>query len=87
MQSQRLAIIFDFDDTLTPDSTSAFLAFKGIQPDEFWINQVNPLLAQDWDPVPAYLYALIAESKNRPITKTDFAAFAPTVKPYPGLCE
>jgi len=87
MQTKRLAIVFDFDDTLTPDSTSAFLAFKGIQPDDFWLSKVNPLLIEDWDPVPAYLYALIAESKKAPISKADFASFALTVQPYPGLCQ
>ncbi len=87
MQTNRLAIVFDFDDTLTPDSTSAFLAFKGIQSDDFWLNKVNPLLIDDWDPVPAYLFALIAESKKNPVTKADFASFATTVQPYPGLCQ
>ena len=87
MQTTRLAIVFDFDDTLTPDSTSAFLAYKGIQPEEFWTEIVNPLLAEDWDPVPAYLYALLAESGKNPITKSDFASFAPSIQPYPGLCQ
>jgi phosphoserine phosphatase len=88
MQTSRLAIVFDFDDTLTPDSTSAFLTFKGIQPEEFWNKEVNPLLLDDWDPVPAYLYALINESRrNKIITKNDFISFARTIQPYPGLCQ
>jgi 2-hydroxy-3-keto-5-methylthiopentenyl-1-phosphate phosphatase len=88
MQTARLAIAFDFDDTLTPDSTSAFLAYKGIQPDEFWNNQVNPLLLDDWDPVPAYLYALLNESRrNTVISKEDLICFASTIQPYPGLCN
>jgi phosphoserine phosphatase len=88
MQTSRLAIVFDFDDTLTADSTSAFLSYKGIQPDEFWKKEVNPLLLDDWDPVPAYLYALLSESRrNKRITKSDFISFAETIQPYPGLCE
>jgi phosphoserine phosphatase len=88
MQTSRIAIVFDFDDTLTPDSTSAFLAFKGIQPEEFWSKDVNPLLLDDWDPVPAYLYALLNESRrNKVITKNDFISFAATIEPYPGLCQ
>lgn len=88
MNTSRLAIVFDFDDTLTPDSTSAFLAFKGIEPGEFWDNEVNPLLLDDWDPVPAYLYALLNESgRNKLITKSDFISFAANIQPYPGLCQ
>jgi phosphoserine phosphatase len=87
MQTNRLAIVFDFDDTLTPDSTSAFLAYKAIQPEEFWQNRVNPLLTEDWDPVPAYMFALLQEAKVNSISKNDFAAFATSIKPYPGLCE
>ena len=86
MQTNRLAIVFDFDDTLTPDSTSAFLAYKGIRPEEFWNLQVNPLILDDWDPVPAYLYALLNESRrNTAITRNDFISFARTLQPYPGL--
>jgi hypothetical protein len=88
MNTSRIAIAFDFDDTLTPDSTSAFLEYKGIQPGEFWKKEVDPLLLDDWDPVPAYLYALINESrKNKPITRNDFVSFGESLQPYAGLRE
>ena len=60
-----IALIFDFDDTLAPDSTSAFLQEHGI-PDirRFWDHEVHELILEDWDPVPAYLYLMIQKSRN-----------------------
>lgn len=65
--SDVIALVFDFDDTLAPDSTSGLLAELGVDVEQFWTDQVGPLLFQhDWDPVPAYLYKLIELSRNRP---------------------
>ncbi len=63
--SDVIALVFDFDDTLAPDSTSGFLASMGVDPGHFWTNKVGPLLSeQDWDPVPAYLYEMIELSRS-----------------------
>src|SRR5690606_4993521 len=63
--SDVIALIFDFDDTLAPDSTSGFLADIGVDEEQFWSQDVDPLLSQqDWDPVPAYLYQMIELSKS-----------------------
>ncbi|TCT02504.1 HAD family hydrolase [Paralcaligenes ureilyticus] len=63
--SDVIALIFDFDDTLAPDSTSGFLADIGVDVGDFWSHQVDPLLSQhDWDPVPAYLYRMIELSRS-----------------------
>lgn len=62
--SDVIALVFDFDDTLAPDSTSGFLEHIGVDIARFWHEQVDPLLAQGWDPVPAYLYAMIRLSKS-----------------------
>jgi len=70
--SDVIALIFDFDDTLAPDSTSGFLESMGVDTQEFWTKRVDPLLHQDWDPVPAYLHEMIALSRERtdaPITQ------------------
>jgi hypothetical protein len=71
--SDVIALIFDFDDTLAPDSTSGFLADMGVDTASFWKDQVDPLLfEQDWDPVPAYLYRMIQLSRggaHGPITR------------------
>jgi hypothetical protein len=71
--SDVIALIFDFDDTLAPDSTSGFLGSMGVDTASFWKEQVDPLLFQhDWDPVPAYLYRMIELSRSGrhgPITR------------------
>jgi hypothetical protein len=71
--SDVIALIFDFDDTLAPDSTSGFLGSIGVDTTRFWKEQVDPLLfEQDWDPVPAYLYGMLELSRSNaygPITK------------------
>jgi len=71
--SDVIALIFDFDDTLAPDSTSGFLADLGVDVPHFWKDEVDPLWArQDWDPVPAYLYQMIRLSQSGqygPITR------------------
>jgi hypothetical protein len=61
--SDVIALVFDFDDTLAPDSTSGFLDHIGVDTANFWSNRVDPLLASGWDPVPAYLYAMIELSR------------------------
>lgn len=71
--SDVIALVFDFDDTLAPDSTSGFLAGLGVDVEHFWAKEVGPLLTEhDWDPVPAYLYKMIALSRSGdygPITR------------------
>jgi hypothetical protein len=63
--SDVIALIFDFDDTLAPDSTSGFLADIGVDSGRFWSERVDPLLSRhDWDPVPAYLHEMIELSKS-----------------------
>jgi hypothetical protein len=63
--SDVIALIFDFDDTLAPDSTSGFLESIGVDTAAFWKEQVDPLLFQhDWDPVPAYLYRMLELSRG-----------------------
>ncbi|WP_322998950.1 HAD family hydrolase [Castellaniella sp.] len=62
-----IALVFDFDDTLAPDSTSGFLQHLGVDVDAFWHDRVDPLLnEQDWDPVPAYLYRMLELSRSGP---------------------
>ncbi len=59
---EKIAVIFDFDDTLAPDSTSGFLHSLGIDVKAFWGERVQPLIAAGWDPVPAYLYVMLQQS-------------------------
>jgi hypothetical protein len=74
---ETIAVVFDFDDTLAPDTTSGFLQRHGVTPQDFWLNEVNPLYAHDWDPVPAYLHKMLeAANQGRiPLTRDNLAAW------------
>ena len=67
---ETIAVVFDFDDTLAPDSTSGYLSQSGIGDlNSFWKKEVATLTNEDWDPVPAYLYKIIEASKTGRIPK------------------
>ena len=81
---KQIALVFDFDDTLAHDSTSAFLESIGVDVVRFWKEEVQLLDQSDWDPIPAYQYALIQLSKKRqegPITQE----FGKKLKFHPGV--
>jgi hypothetical protein len=84
---QRVAIVFDFDGTIAPDSTSGFLRHRGIDPDRFWNVAVQARMDEGWDPVPAYLYELWKLSAEKPITKSDFIEFGGSMPFYEGATE
>ena len=89
--SDLIAIIFDFDDTLAPDSTSGFLAYMGVDVPRFWKEKVDPLVRNGWDPVPAYLHQMIQLSgKNSPkkkFTKQSLLEWGSQVTFYPGATK
>ncbi len=86
-----IAVVFDFDDTLTPDSTSSYLEFLGADIKRFWSNNVQNLIENGWDPVPAYLYEMIKLSHSgelsKRITKDSFIRFGKNIKFYPGVTQ
>jgi phosphoserine phosphatase len=63
-----VALIFDFDDTLLPDSTSALLEKHGLDAAEFWSVRAKKLVDQGYDPPLAYLNLLLQEvGSGRPL--------------------
>jgi len=87
-----IAVIFDFDDTLTPDSTSQLLLKHKktckITPKEFWKKQVDGLTKEGWDSGCAYLYLLLKymeDGKMPRYTNEQLRKFGASLKPYPGL--
>ncbi|HDH12223.1 MAG TPA: HAD family hydrolase [Nitrospirae bacterium] len=80
-----IAVVFDFDDTLAPDSTSSFLENYGLNVKSFWTDEVQPLLTSGWDPVPAYLYKMLEKSNiKQPITRQLFKKWGRQISPYNG---
>jgi phosphoserine phosphatase len=87
-ERKRLALIFDFDDTLADDSTSSFLAQLGLDVQKFWRDHKRRL-DLGWDPIPAYLdmmleYSRGSEKKHR-ITQKKLADWGKKIKVRPGL--
>lgn len=84
---ENIAVVFDFDDTLAPDSTSGLLAECGIDVPRFWQEEVQPLLEDNWDPVPAYLYKMIEKSQSgeiAPITRKRLVEWGSRLPLYEG---
>ena len=87
-----LALIFDFDDTMVPDSTSALLEHYGIDSRAFWSQRATKLVEAGYDPPLAYLNLLLREvAPGKPLeglTNANLAAFGREVVDktwFPGL--
>ncbi len=55
-----IAIVFDFEDTLVPDSTSQLLEGLGMDVDAFWRETVATLVRDGWDPALAYPHCCLS---------------------------
>jgi phosphoserine phosphatase len=86
-----IAVVFDFDDTLTDDSTTALIKSVGLDPKEFWGIKAQALIEAGWDPTPAYLKLLLDNVGNgKPLGKLTNARlreFGAQLKFYPGIPE
>jgi phosphoserine phosphatase len=84
-----IAVIFDFDDTLTDDSTTLLLDSKGIDTKEFWQVKLPAKMADGWDPTLAYLSMLLElVGDGKPLgalTNQDLQVFGATLQFYQGL--
>ncbi|MBA3691179.1 MAG: haloacid dehalogenase-like hydrolase [Actinobacteria bacterium] len=59
-RQEVIAVIFDFDDTLAPDTTTMLLREHGIDTDLFWGEEVRALVERGYDQAVAWL-TLVAE--------------------------
>jgi len=87
---ERIAVVFDFDDTLGPDSTTGFLKYAGLKDiDGFW-KEVGSMMAGDWDPVPAYLNHMVTASQDGridPITQHALADWGKVLPLFDGVAD
>ena len=85
-----VALIFDLDDTLLPDSTTKLLKDHGINTTEFWEKQ-SALVQQGYDPPAAWLSLLLQNvGVGRPLgelTNSRLRKFGESLDDtfYPGL--
>ncbi|MBE9048294.1 HAD family hydrolase [Pleurocapsales cyanobacterium LEGE 10410] len=89
--SNRLAIVFDFDETLASDTFALLLEDLGLDVDTFKQQRVQPLLDDGWDKYIARAYCLVEESKQRAdndkITQARLARVGRELKPFEGVPE
>ncbi|MFC6614928.1 HAD family hydrolase [Halopenitus salinus] len=87
----NIGLIFDFDDTLAPDSTTQLLEQHGISPEEFWFTEFQSRVREGYDPTVAYLSLLLEKvGEDQPLgelTIEDLEAFGTdlTETLYPGV--
>ena len=64
----NIGVVFDFDDTLAPDSTTHLLKEYDISPDEFWNESFRKRVQNGFDPTVAYLTLLLDHiGENEPL--------------------
>jgi phosphoserine phosphatase len=84
-----IALVFDFDDTLTDDSTTALLESHKINTTDFWEVKLAALVNAGWDPAPAYLKLILdnvgPKKKLGKLTNARLRKFGARLKMYPGL--
>jgi phosphoserine phosphatase len=84
-----IAVIFDFDDTLTDDSTTELLTSHGIDAKEFWQEKTKSLVDDGWDPTLAYLTLLLdnvgSEKPLGNLSNQELRDFGSGLKFYKGL--
>ena len=78
-----IAVVFDFDDTLTDDSTTRLLEAHDIEAGTFWRQRVPELIRVGWDPPLAYLKLILDHvGKGKPLgllSNADLRAFGATM--------
>jgi phosphoserine phosphatase len=86
-----IAVIFDFDDTLTDDSTTKLLEEYGVDPKEFWQIKNKALVDQGWDPTLSYLHLLLEHVGDTrafgKLSNAQLREFGATLEFYPGIPE
>jgi len=85
----RIGVVFDFDDTLAPDTFDELLKSLNLDPNAFRQQYYEPLKQAGWDPVAARFYALIQESQRRDqnskITQDYLIRFGQQLEPFDGV--
>jgi phosphoserine phosphatase len=86
-----IAVIFDFDDTLTDDSTSQLLKKYKVDPNDFYNNKVKALVNKEWDPTLAVMTELLHNIGNgkplRELSNEALYEFGDELEFYQGLPE
>lgn len=86
MAESVIAVVFDFDETLGPDTISFFLKQQKIKPADFWI-EINEMVLDGWDPPLAYMHKMLEMHRDGKldISKKALSKTGKSLKLFPGL--
>lgn len=79
----KVAILFDFDETLAPDSTDGFLEYMGLDRDKFW-NAVGVRQANGYCRALAYLGHMIHLAEEVGMTQDKMVEWGKQAPLFPG---
>ena len=86
-----IAIVYDFDGTLSPGNMQEQTIFKayGIDKKKFWAKSQALVVRRDYEKTLAYMKLLIDEPafRRRPLTKSKLKELAAHIPYYPGVNE
>lgn len=90
--ARKIAVVFDFDDTLVPDTYDGLIEFLGQDAQTFRRQRYEALKTQGWDAIPARFYSLIEYSKNcqaqeDKIRRETLKEFGESLQPFDGVDE
>ena len=90
-KSPIVALIYDFDGTLSPGNMQefGFIQAIGKKPQEFWQESDEIALGQDASNIPSYMKLMFDEAKKAGIKlrREDFKSFGAAVELFPGVSE
>lgn len=86
MNKSVIAVVFDFDETLGPDTISFLLTANKQKPETFW-EEVAKLVQDNWDPPFAYMHLLMmyAHARRIEVTPKSLQKLGAALPLFPGL--
>jgi len=87
MAEPIIAIIFDCDGTLAPDTISYMLEAYGIDPTEFW-EEIETFVKKGWDPPQAYMHRIlqyVVDNEMPDLTRKRLRDLGKEAELFPGL--
>lgn len=86
MTQSTIGVIFDFDETLGPDTISYVLQEQGIDVARFW-KEVDAMVHNDWDPPQAYMHVMLrmCREDRLDLSKKTLQKLGKKLKCFPGL--
>jgi hypothetical protein len=88
MPEPVIAIIFDCDDTLCPDTTTRLVEHYGLDASEFWREVNRRVQGDDWDPPNAYIDLILEYVRRGPmedLTQARLREIGAGITPFPGV--